>query len=448
MTRSRFPHPLVLLVSCVLLAGVATYVLPAGQFERVFDVATGRDVVVAGTYQPVAPDPVGPFAAFTALTAGFLDAGDVIALVFLIGGAFTVLDKAGTLQRLIAWLLYRLRHGELAVIVVLGILFATAGALENMQEEIVPMMPVLLLLTARLGLRPVTAVSMSAGAAVVGSAFSPINPFQVGIAQRVAQLPLLSGWAFRTVFLVIAVGFWLAMTVRYAARTRVTAPDGGDPHEAAPLGPRHAVIVALVVATFVMLTYGLLALGWEFPEMSALFFIMGIVVGLIGGLGLDGTARAYAEGFAAMALPALLIGVARTIYVVLEQGRVVDTLVHALFTPLSGLPPTASALGMMAAHVGIHVPVSSVSGQAVLTMPLLVPLADLLDISRQVVVLAYQYGAGLCDMLTPTNGSIMAILVAAGVGWDEWFAVVWRWAATLLALGAVAVYIAVAIGLQ
>ncbi|MGD8330571.1 MAG: YfcC family protein [Acidobacteriota bacterium] len=448
MTRSRFPHPLVLLVSCVLLAGVATYVLPAGQFERVFDVATGRDVVVAGTYQPVAPDPVGPFAAFTALTAGFLDAGDVIALVFLIGGAFTVLDKAGTLQRLIAWLLYRLRHGELAVIVVLGILFATAGALENMQEEIVPMMPVLLLLTARLGLRPVTAVSMSAGAAVVGSAFSPINPFQVGIAQRVAQLPLLSGWAFRTVFLVIAVGFWLAMTVRYAARTRVTAPDGGDPHEAAPLGPRHAFIVALVVATFVMLTYGLLALGWEFPEMSALFFIMGIVVGLIGGLGLDGTARAYAEGFAAMALPALLIGVARTIYVVLEQGRVVDTLVHALFTPLSGLPPTASALGMMAAHVGIHVPVSSVSGQAVLTMPLLVPLADLLDISRQVVVLAYQYGAGLCDMLTPTNGSIMAILVAAGVGWDEWFAVVWRWAATLLALGAVAVYIAVAIGLQ
>jgi len=468
-TRSRFPHPLVLLVACVLLAGVATYVLPAGQFDRVFDAATGRDIVVAGTYHPVSSDPVGPFAALAAITAGFLDAGDVIALVFLIGGAFTVLDKAGTLQRLIEWLLYRQRHRELAVIVVLGILFATAGALENMQEEIVPMMPVLLLLTARLGLRPVTAVAMSAGAAVVGSAFSPINPFQVGIAQKVAQLPLLSGWMFRMVFLVIAVAFWLAMTVRYAARTRSAEPvvDGSATptgttdnaavppntsaspvRESSALGGRHTVIAALVVATFALLAYGLLALGWDFPEMSALFFIMGIIVGLIGGLGLDGTARAYAEGFAAMALPALLIGVARTIYVVLEQGRVVDTLVHALVTPLSGLSPTASALGMMAAHVGIHVPVSSVSGQAVLTMPLLVPLADLLDISRQVVVLAYQYGAGLCDMLTPTNGSIMAILVAAGVGWDEWFAVVWRWAAALLALGAIAVVVAVAVGLQ
>jgi len=464
MKRSRFPHPLVLLVACVLLAGVATYVLPAGQFDRVNDAATGRDVVVAGTYHPVESNPVGPFAAIAAITLGFLNAGDVIILVFLIGGAFAVLDKAGTLQRVIEWLLYRLRRRELVVIPVIGILFATAGALENMQEEIVPMLPVLLLLTARLGLRPATAVAMSAGAALVGSAFSPINPFQVGIAQQVAELPLLSGWAFRSAFLVIAVTFWLAMTVRYAVRTRSApatvegageavspSPGEDDPirsREAVSLGRRHTVILGIVVATFALLTYGLLDLGWGFAEMSALFFIMGIVVGLIGGLGLDGTAEGYVAGFRDMALPALLIGIARTIFVVLEQGHVVDTLVNGLFTPLSGLPPMLSALGMMAAQVGIHVPVSSVSGQAVLTMPLLVPLADLLDLSRQVVVLAYQYGAGLCDMLTPTNGSLMAILVAAGVGWDEWFGVVWRWAAVLLALGAIAVCVAVAMGLQ
>lgn len=448
MTPSRFPHPLVLLVACVLLAGVATYVLPAGQFDRVHYAATGRDVVVSGTYHQVERNPVGLFAAIAAITLGFINAGDVIVLVFLIGGAFAVLDKAGTLQRLIEWLLYRLRRRELVVIPVIGVLFASAGALENMQEEIVPMLPVLLLLTARLGLKPATAVAMSAGAALVGSAFSPINPFQVGIAQQVAELPLLSGWAFRSAFLLIAVAFWLAMTVRYAVRTRSAPAAVAGPRDAVSLTPRHGVILAIVLATFALLTYGLLGVGWGFAEMSSLFFIMGVIVGLIGGLGLDGTAEAYVEGFRAMALPALLIGIARTIFVVLEQGRVVDTLVNGLFAPLSGLPPMVSALGMLAAQVGIHVPVSSVSGQAVLTMPLLVPLADLLGLSRQVVVLAYQYGAGLSDMLTPTNGSIMAILAAAGVGWNEWFAVVWRWAVMLLALGAVAVCIAVAVGLQ
>jgi uncharacterized ion transporter superfamily protein YfcC len=469
MTRSRFPHPLVLLVAGVLLASVATYLLPAGQYDRQVDPATGRDVVVAGTFQETEPAPVNLFESIAAITAGVINAADVIVLVFLIGGAFAVVDRAGTLTRLVEWLLHRLRHRDLLIIPVVGILFASAGALENMQEEIVPMLPVLLLLTGRLGFNRVTAVAMSAGAALVGSSFSPINPFQVGIAQRMAELPLLSGWAFRSVFLLLSVAFWLLMTTRYAMKTR-SAPGGGDelpagsdhdtaadPHviaspagsaAAGTLGPRHGTIVAMVIVTFVVLAYGLLGLGWGFPRMGALFFFMGVAAGLVGGLGLQGTAEGYVEGFRSMALPALLIGVARTIYVVLEQGRVVDTLVHGLLTPLEGLPTTLSALGMLVAHFGIHIPVSSVSGQAVLTMPVLVPLSDLLGLSRQVAVLAYQYGAGLCDAITPTNGSVMAILAAAGVGYNEWFKVTARWILALLALAAVAIVVAVGLGLQ
>ncbi len=460
MTRSRFPHPLVLLVACVLLASVATYLLPAGQYDRQHDPATGRDVVVAGTFQETEPAPVNFFEAIAAITGGVINAADVIVLVFLIGGCFAVIDRAGTLKRLVEWLLHRLRNRDVLIIPVVGILFASAGALENMQEEIVPMLPVLLLLTQRLGFTRVTAVAMSGGAALVASSFSPINPFQVGIAQGMAELPLLSGWAFRLVFLIIAVAFWLWMTTRYAMKTR-SAPEAADaidgdddsgpgeePGSGVTLGLRHGTILSMVLVTFAILAYGLLGLGWGFPQMGALFFIMGVAAGLVGGLGLQGTAGGYVEGFRSMALPALLIGIARTVFVVLEQGRVVDTLVHALFTPLEGLPTTLSALGMLVAHVGIHVPVSSVSGQAVLTMPVLVPLSDLLGLSRQVAVLAYQYGAGLCDAITPTNGSIMAILVAAGVGYDEWFKVTARWLLALLGLAAVAIVIAVAIGLQ
>jgi uncharacterized ion transporter superfamily protein YfcC len=451
MKRSHFPHPLVLLVACVLLASVATYLLPAGQYDRQHDPATGRDVVVAGTFQETEPDPVNFFEAIAAITAGVINAADVIVLVFLIGGAFAVVDKTGTLQRLVEWLLHRLRNRDVLIIPVVGILFASAGALENMQEEIVPMLPVLLLLTRRLGFTRVTAVAMSGGAALVASSFSPINPFQVGIAQRMAELPLLSGWAFRSVFLVIAVAFWLWMTTRHAMRTR-SAPASPDALGAvdAPitLGARHGTILAMVLVTFVILAYGLLVLGWGFPRMGALFFVMGVAAGLVGGLGLQGTAEGYVEGFRSMALPALLIGIARTIFVVLEQGRVVDTLVHGLFTPLEGLPTTLSAVGMLVAHFGIHIPVSSVSGQAVLTMPVLVPLADLLGLSRQVAVLAYQYGAGLGDAITPTNGSIMAILAAAGVGYNDWFKVTARWILALMGLGAIAIVIAVTIGLQ
>jgi uncharacterized ion transporter superfamily protein YfcC len=176
--------------------------------------------------------------------------------------------------------------------------------------------------------------------------------------------------------------------------------------------------------------------------------VTGVSAGLVSGMGLDGTAKAYAKGFREMAYAALLIGFARAIFVVLDQGRVIDTIVYGLFVPLEGLPPLASALGMVGAQALVHVPVPSVSSQAVLTMPLLVPLSDLLEIPRQVTVLAYQTGAGLADILTPTNGALMAILAAAGVRYDVWLRFAVPLYLTLVALGGVAIAVAMGIGLS
>jgi len=168
----------------------------------------------------------------------------------------------------------------------------------------------------------------------------------------------------------------------------------------------------------------------------------------VGRLGLGGTADAFGRGFQDMAFAAILVGVARAIFVVLEDGRIVDTLVHGIFTPIADLPVAVSGLGMMAAHIVIHIPVPSVSGHAVLTMPILAPLADLLGMSRQVAVLTYQYGAGLFDMITPTNGSLLAILAAGGVRYEDWLRFAWKWWLALTALGSVAVLIALATGLS
>lgn len=447
MEKDRFPHPLALLVGFVLLGAALSYVLPAGEYERRFDPETGRNVVVAGTYGSVEPDPVGPFEALVAIPRGMVDAGEIVFLVFLIGGAFAVFDRTGALRRGIERLVRRLGRHEALAIPVVSVAFAVGGAVENLQEEIIALAPTLLLLTRRLGYTPVTAVAMSAGPAMVGSAFSPMNPFQVGIAQKLAELPLLSGGLFRTGFLVLALALWIGATMYHAARTR-RAPEAVEHVPGERDGRRDLPIYAIGATTFTALVYGIVALGWGFNHLSALFFLMGAAMGLAAGLGIRGTSEAFAEGFRSMAYAALLIGFARAITVVLEDGRIVDTIVHAFFTPLEGLPLELSALGMVAAHTAVHIPVPSVSGHAVLTMPVLVPLSDLLGLSRQVTVLAYQYGAGLCDMLTPTNGALLAILAAAGVRYDEWFRFVAPRYLALVALGAFSIGAAIAFGLQ
>lgn len=476
----RLPHPLVLLLACTALAALLSWVLPAGEYERRDDPATGRRVVVAGTYHRVDPAPVTPFQAVVAVPRGLADAASVAFLILLVGGAFIVVDRTGALARGVDALAHRLRDRGALVIPLSCLLFAAGGVLQGMQEEVIALVPVLILLVGRFGYDALVAVAMSLGAAVVGGAFSPLNPFGVGIAQKVAELPLLSGAGFRVAFLAVALALWIAWTMRYARRTRVAvegvaaeatvaaAEAGGAPpaSQSAPVAPadrhhspaagahpplsaaRTAAILLLVLAAFAIYVHGAIRLGWEFEQMGALFLVVAIVAGLLGGLGIGGTAEAYMEGFREMAGAAVLVGAARAIFVVLDQGRIIDTIVDALVAPLAPLPTTLAALGMMGVQVAIHVPVPSTSGQAVLTMPVLVPLSDLIQVPRQVTVLAYQYGAGLCDLVTPTNGAVMAILAAAGVRYDRWLKFCLVPLAALLTLGGVAVATGIAIGLR
>lgn len=448
MRRLAFPHPLTLLTCCVLLAAALSHVLPAGRYDRHDDPATGRSVVVAGTYHTVPPTPVGVFQTLVAIPKGLIDAASVIFFVFLVGGAFTVVDQTGALRQAVGWLVRRLGTHDRIVIPVVSLLFAAGGALENMQEEIIALVPVLLLLCGRMGFTPLTAVAMSLGSAAVGAAFSPIDPFQVGIAQKLAGLPLLSGAAFRMVFLAIALSVWILGTMRHASRTRGPASGEVGPAAHETFDARRMAVLGLVVATFVAFVIGVMRFEWDFDQMAALFLAMGIVAGILGGLGIGGTADSFVEGFKSMAFAAMLIGFARAVFVVLDHGQIIDTIVHAAVTPLSTMPVSLAALGMMVFHTVVHVPVPSVSGQAVLTMPVLVPVSDLLALSRQVTVLAYQFGAGLCELLTPTNGALMAILVAARVRYDEWLKFAVPLYLALFALGAMAVISAIAMGLR
>src|SRR2546429_615941 len=241
------------------------------------------------------------------------------------------------------------------------------------------------------------------------------------------------------------VGGWAR---RGARRPAAGAPGGGGSGPRGAPRPSRGTVLVVVLAAFAGLVVGVLRYRWGFDEMAALFFVMGVVAGLCGGLGVGGTAAAFVDGFRAMAYAALLIGFARAIYVALDQGRIADTIVRGLFTPAAGLPLALSALGMLLLHAAVHGAVPSPSGHAVLTLPILVPLSDLLGLSRQVTVLAYQYGGGLCELLTPTNGALMAILAAAGVRYEHWLKFALPLYGTLLGLRAVAVAPALALGLR
>ena len=402
------------------LAALLTWTVPAGEFERRADEATGRRVAVAGTYHHVDAAPVSPFAAVVAIPRGFVEAADVVAVVLFVGGAWVVVDKLGTMAAVVAALVAAFKNRGLIAIPIVSVFFATMGALENMEEEIIPLIPVLLLLGAGLGIDAVAVIAMSAGAAMVGSAFGPTNPFQAGIALKLAQVAPLEGSLLRAAMFLAAVSGWVVVTMRFASRTR-TAPlvQQAGP-SSARLDRRQAVILASVLLPMAVYVFGALRLDWGFNELSAAFFIGALVAGSVGGLGLARSLTTYVEGMQTLLPAAFMVGLARSISLVLEDGHVVDSILNTFATALGRMPALVSAFLMVPFHALIHVAVPSVSGQAVLTMPLLVPLTDLLGLSRQVAVLAFQTGAGLMELVTPTNGALMAMLLAAGVPYERW----------------------------
>jgi uncharacterized ion transporter superfamily protein YfcC len=426
--KLALPHPVILLSIAIAIAAVLTGVLPAGEYDRRDDAATGRRIVVPGTYHAVPRAPVGFFAAVMAAPRGFDEAVEIIAVVLFVGGAWVVVDRIGTLGRVVTALSSLFGSRGWIAIAVISLFFATMGALENMQEEIIPLVPVLLLLGKQLSVDAVDVVAMSAGAAMIGSAFGPTNPFQAGIALKLAQLPPLSNGGLRLGMFVAGVALWIGWTMRHAMQSRLRMPRISEKTPAASpyLSARDWLVSMLILMPMPAYVYGSLRLDWGFNELSAAFLIGAVAAGLVGRLGARGTVLAYLDGMQALLPAAVLIGLARSISLVLTDGHVIDTILHGLATPLGGLPGSVAMFLMIPLQALIHVIVPSVSGQAVLTMPVLVPLADLLRQSRQLAVLAYQTGAGLAELLTPTNGALMAVLLAAGVSYKDWarFAVI------------------------
>lgn len=440
----RTVDPLLLIGSILVLAAVLTWVLPAGRYQRAQNPSSGQTMVVPGSYRTVASNPCGPWKLLQAIPAGLLNAAPVVFYVLIAGGSLTVIELTGAFAAALAFLVGRFGSRPALLLPLIALLFIAGGSTFGMYEEILAFLPVLCLLMSRLGMDSVTALALSVGASSVASAFSPVNTFQLGISQPLAELPLFSGFGVRAVFFVLAVIVWMAFTIRHALRVRASASRAESTTiETATdrtLSPRRcAAVLAVLNLGMAALVTGAISLKWEMEQFSAVFVVMGVLGGLAGGLGLRGTSEGFAEGFRRLALAAILIGLARGISVILDQGLILDTIAHALFDPLSRVPKAAAGVIMLIGQSLICLPLPSDSGRAMTTLPILIPLADLLAISRQAVITAYQSAVVISALVAPTCGTLLAMLAIAKVPLGQWLRFVALPVVVISALGAAAV---------
>ncbi len=413
----RAPHPLVLLLGGVGVAALSTWLLPAGAYERQVDAATGIARVVPGTYAATAASPVGFFDALVAVPRGFVAGADVILTILVVGGAFALLDGSGALARLVGALVGRTRRPAL-VVLGLGALFACFGAAEQMHEEFIALIPVLVILSRNLGFGAITALAMSMGAAMVGAAFGPTNPFGTGAALKAAELGPMSAAAMRFGVLGVALALWLGYTL-WRAPSDDIRPDVTLASDDPPTLRDGLSLLALTIP-IVVYVVGVLRWGWGINELTALVLVGAFVVGALQRYALADTATRLIRGMEGMVGAAILVGVARGIGLVLTDGRVIDTIIAGVVAPLELIPAQVAAVAMIPAHALIHIGVSSTSGQAMLTMPIFAPLGDLLGISRDAVVLAFSAGGVFTDAVNPTNGALFAMLLNAKVSYGRW----------------------------
>lgn len=429
------PHIYVLLVSIIIICAIASWILPAGEFERALNDA-GREMVVPGTYHIIESTPVGFFTLVQSLYNGTVDAAGVTFFVFISYASIGLIIASGAFNGLVASMLRVLKGSARAVIIPVFItLIGCASSTIGVFEEMFPFIPIFVGISIAMGYDAIVGLAIVALGTGLGYSGAVMNPFTVGMAQSIADIPQMSGAGFRIVCHLVLIAVASVYVVRYALKIQAdpskslvygdnfdTLTMDSDNIENERFGIREKLVLATLVVGIIVIVWGTKTKGWYFAELSAVFLLMGLVSGFIMGWGPNVIAEKVAKSFSEIAVACMMIGIARGILVVLQAGHIIDTIVYYLSIPLSNLPGAISAIAMFLVQTGLNFFIPSGSGQAVTSMPIMAPLADLIGISRQSAVLAFQFGDGLSNIMWPTAMTPI-ICGIAGVKIDKW----WKW---------------------
>lgn len=478
ISRIKVPHVFVLLTGVILFCSLLTWIIPSGEYQRVEKTVGNltRTVVVPGTFEEipksyslkgiVLPDNAEGVASPTSLLdflasipRGMESAADIIFFIFVIGGVFGILQRSGMIHAILAALIRKFEKSSWLLTIILMTVIAIGGSTLGMGEEFIPLIPLFLLVSREMGYDRIYGLAIVVIAMEVGFASATTNPFTVQIAQGIAEVPLGSGLGLRLIFLACVLVVSIAYVLWYGARIKKDPTKSvlygveleepiGITDEAPALRPRHLVIAALTAVIFGLVIYAVQTQGWWLAEMGGGFLLIGIFASIIGKLSVKDSVEAFVKGMEEMVVAAMVVGFAKGIQVVLDDAMVLDTIIHYASQFLLNFHRIIGAEGMLLFQTLLNFFIPSGSGQAAVTMPLMAPLADVLEIKRQVAVFAFTCGDGFSNMIIPTSGILMAMLTLAKVPYEKWFKFVWPIFLMMMALSAIFIVIAVVTGYQ
>ena len=428
MRKLNVPNTYVIIAAIIALCAVLTWFVPGGQYVKADDGTLSYESVdaVPQTWQVL-----------SAVYHGFVKQAGIIVFILVVGGAFWLLNATGAVEAGIQRFIVRIGKRDILVLVALTVLFSLAGAVLGMSEETIPFVGIVVPLVVSMGYDAFMGMLVVYVASNVGFSSAFLNPFTVGIAQGMADLPLFSGmgyrifcWAFLTILMVVFVWF-------YAKRTRKEPAVilSASEESVMPLTKRQSWILVVLLLTVVALIVGVTCWDWYMPEITGLFLGMGIVCGIIAGFSANMIADELIAGARDILSAALVVGFASGIIVILQDGKVVDSILHGMQEGLDGSSPAASLSAMYGIQALINFVIPSATAKAAITIPIMAPFADMVGVSRQAMVLAFQFGDGFTNMVTPTSGVLVAALAMARIPYAKWVKWVWKGVLVLLVLG-------------
>ncbi|WP_281645228.1 YfcC family protein [Parendozoicomonas sp. Alg238-R29] len=447
MKQFSFPSAYTILVAIIIFVAILTWIVPAGQYDTRLDEAIGKDVPIAGTYHEVDPNPQGFEDVVLAPVAGFYNPDtyeangiDVALFVLFIGGFLAVVTHTGAIDAGIAAAMSGLEGKEKWMIPILMFVFSMGGTIYGMAEETLPFYLLLLPVMIAAGYDALTAVAVILIGAGIGTLASTVNPFATVIASDAAGISFTEGLNLRLVIYVIGLLVCIVYVMRYAEKVRkdpsmslvasmqqsnndhfLSSSEGGVPE----LNGQRKIILLLFLVAFGIMIWGVSSQGWWMARMSALFLVMSIVVGIVGRLSEKEFTDTFVAGAADLLGVALVIGIARGIVIVMNGGMITDTVLFWAERAVSGLSSIAFINVMYWIQIMLSFFVPSTSGLAVLTMPIMAPLADFSNVGRDLVITAYQSASGVVNLITPTSGVVMGGLAIGRVSYNKWLSFVW-----------------------
>jgi uncharacterized ion transporter superfamily protein YfcC len=476
LSAFKIPHVFIFLSGIILFSAILTYIIPSGSYDRSIKKVGHMEqtMVVPGSYKELPKhfslkgfilgediegmaSPTSVLELFSSIPKGMNQAASLIFFVLIIGAVFNIIQESGTINVIMFRLMARFREKPFILFFAIYFALSCASSFMGMGSEFIPLIPIFLLIAKETGRDRLFGVSLYMLPVFIGWTTAITNPFTVQIAQSIAELPIGSGMPFRIILFVICFIIGFAYLIRYGNKVKKNWSnsimnedhfelDGSFVLKNEPVTRRHILIVVTAATLFALILYAVQTMGWGLIEMTGGFFMVGLSTIVIAGMSNEKAMSAFVKGLEMMIVPALIVGFARAIQVVMIEGEIVDTILFQTAALLETMPKAIAVEGMFVFQSGLNFFIPSASGQALVTMPLMVPLADLIDVSRQTSVLAFILGDGFSNMIIPTNGVMMAILGIAFVPFEKWFKFVLPLFLIFLVISFIALYVAINIG--